>query len=565
MRVVDLTLLPVLPDRGTMPSLVEELLREQNSLTAVEQFANSVGDHGQPAQARYYQALLPAMPPGPGEQYSFEVDLDRCSGCKACVTACHALNGLDEHETWRDVGLLIGGTNSLPVIQHVTAACHHCLEPACMDVCPTRAYEKDPQTGIVKHLDDQCFGCQYCILACPYDVPKYHAGKGIVRKCDMCSDRLSAGEAPACVQACPHEAIRITVVSQADVAADCEATNFLPGAPDPQVTLPTTTYKSSRVFPRNMLPADYHVVRVEEAHLPLIMMLVLTQLSVGACFVNAWLFSGKTTEILHSIRSWQTLTAVVFGFLALGASTLHLGRPHLAWRAVLGLRTSWLSREIVAFGMFAPAAAAYSVWTVFRSDLSGGPVWQVVQGAVLVTGLSGVLCSVMIYYRTRRPTWGGTRTLWRFLGTTIWLGLAATLFAAMLSTSVQTELKLDTVMHELLAHLGRPLMICAAVKLMYEAADLLHLLDRHQTPLKRLALLMSGDLGGLAIARFALGLLGGIILPWSLLAEGEHGTPVKWMATVTVMFVMSVAGELLERTLFFMTAVSPRMPGAVRT
>src|SRR4051794_34223850 len=106
----------------------------------------------------------------------------------------------------------------------------------------------------------------------------------------MCSQRLSAGEAPACVQACPHEAIRINVVSQADVAADCEATNFLPSAPDPQVTMPTTTYKTNRVFPRNMLPADYYAVHVEDAHLPLIVMLVLTQMSVGGCFVNAWLF-----------------------------------------------------------------------------------------------------------------------------------------------------------------------------------------------------------------------------------------------------------------------------------
>jgi ferredoxin len=120
--------------------------------------------------ARYdarYQSLLPATPPAPGQQYAFEVDLDRCSGCKACVVACHTLNGLDENETWRDVGLLIGGSRTAPVMQHVTAACHHCLQPACMIACPVNAYEKDPVTGIVKHLDDQCFGCQYCTMACP--------------------------------------------------------------------------------------------------------------------------------------------------------------------------------------------------------------------------------------------------------------------------------------------------------------------------------------------------------------------------------------------------------------
>ena len=99
---------------------------------------------------------------------------------------------------WREVGLLIGGTETLPVIpQHVTSACHHCLDPACPEPpCPVDAYEKDARTGIVKHLDDQCIGCQYCTFTCPYDAPKFHVGKGIVRKCDMCSDRLVAGEAP---------------------------------------------------------------------------------------------------------------------------------------------------------------------------------------------------------------------------------------------------------------------------------------------------------------------------------------------------------------------------------
>src|SRR5262245_17543657 len=193
----------------TGPALIAELLVEQHSLSAVDRFdAWHTNDGSRGSAMNYstrvdrsqYQALLPASPPGPGQQYAFEVDLDRCSGCKACVVACHALNGLDETETWRDVGLLVGGSRTAPVVQHVTAACHHCLQPACMIACPVNAYEKDPVTGIVKHLDDQCFGCQYCTMACPYDVPKYHPAKGIVRKCDMCSYRLAVGEPPACVQ-----------------------------------------------------------------------------------------------------------------------------------------------------------------------------------------------------------------------------------------------------------------------------------------------------------------------------------------------------------------------------
>src|SRR6185369_3646357 len=164
--------------------------------------------------------------------YAFEVDLDSCTGCKACVSACHSLNGLDDDETWRDVGLLIGGDRRHPFQQTVTTACHHCADPACLNGCPVLAYEKDPVTGIVRHLDDQCIGCSYCILKCPYDVPKFNHRLGIVRKCDMCHGRLLHGEAPACVQACPHEAIRIDIVNQNSVRAvsAIPGVSVLPGA-----------------------------------------------------------------------------------------------------------------------------------------------------------------------------------------------------------------------------------------------------------------------------------------------------------------------------------------------
>src|SRR2546423_7326169 len=193
-------------------TLLLALLSEQQDLPAVAKFAHREIHGSVPDQARYYRDLVPLAAPRDGQQYAFEVDLDACSGCKACVTACHRLNGLEEGEAWRSVGLLHGGATESPILQHVTTACHHCLEPACLHGCPVQAYEKDPITGIVRHLDDQCIGCQYCMLTCPYDVPKYSHRLGIVRKCDMCHGRLAAGEAPACVQACPNQAIRISLV-----------------------------------------------------------------------------------------------------------------------------------------------------------------------------------------------------------------------------------------------------------------------------------------------------------------------------------------------------------------
>ncbi|MCG8449073.1 MAG: 4Fe-4S dicluster domain-containing protein, partial [Pirellulales bacterium] len=261
--------------------LVHALLTEQQQTTAVERFAQQHSQANEPLLAGQYRDLIPLSQPEPGEQYAFEVDLDACSGCKTCVAACHNLNGLDEAEQWRSVGLLHGGSEQLPVLQHVTTACHHCIDPACLTGCPVLAYDKDPQTGIVRHWDDQCIGCQYCIFMCPYDVPQYNPSKGIVRKCDMCHERLSVGEAPACVQSCPNQAIRIRTVQSETVIEESETNQFLPAAPEPGITLPTTVYKSEKSLPRNLLPADYFSANRQHSHLALVFMLVLTQLSVG--------------------------------------------------------------------------------------------------------------------------------------------------------------------------------------------------------------------------------------------------------------------------------------------
>ena len=217
-------------------NLIDQLLAEQRSLTAVERFSQwHAGEHA----TDRYRHLMPAGLPSRGEQYAFEVDLDCCTGCKACVSACHSLNGLDEDEAWRDVGLLLGGRGTDAYQQTVTTACHHCADPACLNGCPVGAYEKQADTGVVRHLDDQCIGCGYCVLKCPYDVPKYNPKLGIVRKCDMCVGRLRAGEAPACVQACPTSAIRIRVVRLEDLNFT-PGTTMLPGAHDSSYTRPAS-------------------------------------------------------------------------------------------------------------------------------------------------------------------------------------------------------------------------------------------------------------------------------------------------------------------------------------
>ena len=551
--------------------LLDQLLRDQQQLSAVEQFTQQHECDSLPTQARFYRDLIPLTVPRAGEQYAFEVDLDSCSGCKACVAACHSLNGLEEDETWRSVGLLSGGSAELPVIQHVTSACHHCLEAACLEGCPVNAYVKDPTTGIVKHLDDQCIGCQYCILKCPYDVPKYSHSKGIVRKCDMCQDRLAVGEAPACVQSCPNGAIRITLVNKQAIIEESEANLFLPGAAAPSYTLPTTVFKTRRPLPRNMLPADYYAASPQHAHWPLVMMLVLTQMSVGTFAMEQLLgriLAVNGQEIVEQTRPVHLLAAFALGMLGMGASLFHLGRPLFAFRAVIGLLTSWLSREIVCFGAFAALASLYaalpwlSIWNISISlganDLLG---WGVV-----ATGLSGVFCSVMVYDSTRRPLWHWSRTGVRFLLTGALLGIPTSLLIAFVAAASTESLTVRQIMDDYGTNLCGWLAVIAAFKLLYEASIFVHLFSRRLTSLKRTAMLATGELGRWTTQRFICGVIGGVALPGFLflapILDKQQPLSTQFFAIAVVLSLgISFVGEVFERYLFFSAVIAPKMPG----
>jgi formate dehydrogenase iron-sulfur subunit len=553
-------------------SLLDSLLADQQHLTAVSKFAQWHEGSHEPSQAAYYRELIPLSLPRAGEQYAFEVDLDACSGCKACVTACHNLNGLEEDEMWRSVGLLHGGATELPVIQHVTTACHHCLEPACLNGCPVLAYEKDPVTGIVHHLDDQCIGCQYCILQCPYDVPKYSRQKGIVRKCDMCHDRLAVGEAPACVGACPNQAIRIKLVSLDSVREESEANLFLPGAPEPGYTLPATVYKTKRPLPRNLLPADYYSVSTQHAHLPLVFMLVFTQMSVGALVVDqllSWFPAPGGADSIAGARAVQSAAAFFLGLLGLAASILHLGRPQYAFRAIIGLRTSWLSREILAFGLFALVATVYAAlpWLPLLGASSSEGFRRVMGGLVAASGIAGVFCSVMIYASTRRPFWSAPRTGLKFLLTSAILGLPTALLIWLIAAAWFEGLTVDGLMVSYGAVLCAALATLTTAKLLLEASIFLWLRGQQFTPLKRTALLMAGELGPTTLQRFAMGLVGGVVLPAVLagpyfLQPVSGHTPLFIAAAVGFSTILLVVGELLERYMFFAAVVAPKMPGA---
>jgi formate dehydrogenase iron-sulfur subunit len=525
--------------RANESPLIGALLAEQQTLTAVERFAQAKqnGDAGR-QNPRVYRDLIPLAAPQPGEQYAFSVDLDACSGCKACVTACHSLNGLDESETFRDVGALTGRDHhGLHVLQHVSTACHHCLEPACLTGCPTLAYDKDPVTGIVRHLDDQCIGCQYCTLMCPYDVPKYNAAKGIVRKCDMCRQRLVDGEAPACVQACPSSAIRIEVVRTGEVRQRAMSDTLVPLAPDSQLTLPTTRFVTRRP-PLFDASAVNDFDRPAHAHLPLVFMLVLTQMSIGMFVAaEALLFAGTRSVATVFIAS-------IIGLGGLAAAVLHLGRPQIAYRAWLGWRTSWMSREIIVFHLWFVAAGMFAASMAIPD---GG--WPALArhglGAVTaLTGIAAIVCSAMIYVATRREFWSARRTIPRFVITAALLGSAGSL----LMMSATGEAISPALIGIVLA--------AAILRLMADISQYEWRFDEPATQCSRSTELLTKALRNWNHTQALAAMLGGVLLPLAMFELPLLTLPLS-LASV----VLLVAAELIQRGLFFAAAVGPRMPG----
>jgi formate dehydrogenase iron-sulfur subunit len=145
-------------------------------------------------------------------------DVTKCIGCEECVMACKKTNHqtADVPRRW-DAGdgltsrnwtsIVSGPIVSGPAQSHVRKQCRHCLEPACASACPVGAMHKTA-IGAVVYDAAKCMGCRYCMMACPYGVPRYEwdAAVPYVRKCILCYERISNGQQPACTEICPTKA-----------------------------------------------------------------------------------------------------------------------------------------------------------------------------------------------------------------------------------------------------------------------------------------------------------------------------------------------------------------------
>lgn len=153
------------------------------------------------------------------DSHSMLYDSIKCVGCRACQVACKARSNLP-HETdaggiyeapqnlsaytWTLIKLYKGEQSSAFIKQQ----CMHCIDPACVSVCPVAALEKTPEGPVIYHAE-RCIGCRYCMAACPFGIPKSQWDKALplIQKCDFCADRLAQGQQPACGEACPTGAL----------------------------------------------------------------------------------------------------------------------------------------------------------------------------------------------------------------------------------------------------------------------------------------------------------------------------------------------------------------------
>jgi formate dehydrogenase iron-sulfur subunit len=144
-------------------------------------------------------------------------DVTKCIGCEKCVEACVNANNLGEYKPGgdryiQDIGDGLSARRWTAVVSRpgnhfVRKQCRHCLDPACVSACPVGAMQKSAE-GPVIYDKSICMGCRYCMMACPFGIPRYEWSASVpyVNKCTMCYTRLKEGKLPACVEACPEEA-----------------------------------------------------------------------------------------------------------------------------------------------------------------------------------------------------------------------------------------------------------------------------------------------------------------------------------------------------------------------
>lgn len=165
------------------------------------------------------------------DKIGFMYNQDLCIGCRSCEYACKKNNHWETGVKWRRVLPVIAGD------EYLSISCNHCEKPACLTVCPVKAYTIREKDGIVVHDPTKCIGCKYCMYACPYHAPQFSEATGRISKCHFCYERQDKGEQPACVANCPTKAL--TYGKLAELRKVPGGTAQIEGLPTPDLTKPS--------------------------------------------------------------------------------------------------------------------------------------------------------------------------------------------------------------------------------------------------------------------------------------------------------------------------------------
>lgn len=172
------------------------------------------------------------------KQLAFLVDAEKCVGCYSCAMACKVMYKQEKGVTWRNLAPLDEKAYPHRERAFFSLSCNHCEKPACVSVCPVKAYTKR-EDGVVVHDANKCIYCKSCISACSYGSAKDNTVLGRAEKCSMCHERLDKGLQPACVTGCTTGALTKVELSSMHHS---EAKQYLPGFDKKTALNPSTRF-----------------------------------------------------------------------------------------------------------------------------------------------------------------------------------------------------------------------------------------------------------------------------------------------------------------------------------
>ena len=512
--------------------------------TPLESFIEYKADTGM--QCGNYSIDIPKLKEG--EQYRFHFDATACVGCRCCEVACNEQNNNPADIKWRRVGEMEGGVFPAFTQMLNSMSCNHCIDPECLKGCPTSSYIKIEKTGIVVHDDDTCIGCQYCTWNCPYGVPVFHQERNIVTKCHMCHERLDVGQSPACVQSCPSGAIEIEAVNVEEwLNRDIDENANMPFLPDARITNSTTRYTLPDNLPQDMKEMDEHILKPAHSELPLVFMTVLTQISLGGFLA---LFLGDVMSLFGFLSTNWMMALLVMMPAAIGLplSALHLGRPFLAMSAMKNIKTSWLSREALALGVFTGLMNVVVVLYFFEFPHA---TILFVEAITLACGIFGIYAQSMIYRIKARPSWDRITTNMKFFGVS-YIGIFVLGLLAIVLGILEVAIPLLA-----LGMLGA----LAQLFFTYEDFRTLDANNENKYQLQRTKRLYVENFMKVKQFRFFSLIIGGLLLPLLVIIFVSSASFLSATLTLLLALALVFTSEISDRFLFYSTVVPLGMAG----